>query len=163
VSIVTEGFIVERYGLRLNAEQLGLALPALETGTMNRSASILMQAGFNSRVAVIKRVTDTAPHSQGYELRAWLRSPEDAAVAAQPAWPTPKTRALWLDFVEGFAPRDNRTWFERSYRADVQWHGVPAPPGTPLTLHHWNGQPHVLSADGLVMVCHERRLSGRAT
>ena len=30
----------------------------------------------------------------------------------------------------------------------VAWLGAPPPPGTPVQLHHWNGQPLVLSADG---------------
>jgi hypothetical protein len=42
-------------------------------------------------------------------------------------------------------------WSERRYRADVEWRGAPAPPGTAVTLHHWNGQPHVLSTDGLTL------------
>ena len=120
---------------------------------MNRSASILIQAGFNSRLAAIKAVTDTgATFPTGQELRAWLRSPEVAAFAEQPDWPTPETRALWLDFADEFAPRDDtRNWSERRYRANVQWHGAPAPPGVPVALHHWNGHPHVLSLDGLTL------------
>lgn len=34
--------------------ETGLAVPAIETGTLNRSAAILMQAGFTSRLAAIK-------------------------------------------------------------------------------------------------------------
>ena len=45
--------------MALDDHELGLAVPAVETGTMNRSASILIQAGFNSRLAAIKAVTDT--------------------------------------------------------------------------------------------------------
>ena len=70
----------------LEDHELGLALPAVETGTMNRSASILMQAGFNSRLAAIKAVDDTgATFETGHDLRLWLRSPEVAAFADQPA------------------------------------------------------------------------------
>jgi hypothetical protein len=108
-----------------------------------------MQAGFNSRLAAIKAVIDTAAtFTTGQELRAWLRSTEVAALAAHPDWPTPETRALWVDFAEEFAPQDNRIWSERRYRANVQWHGGPASPGVPVALHHWDGRPHVLSADG---------------
>ncbi len=152
VRAAANGDVVGGMGLALDDHELGLALPAVETGTMNRSASILIQAGFNSRLAAIKAVTDTAAtFMTGQELRAWLRSAEVAVFAAQPDWPTPETRVLWLDFNEDFAPRDNRNWLERRYRANVQWHGAPAPPGVPVTLHHWNGHPHVLSADGLTL------------
>ncbi|SEG76712.1 DEAD/DEAH box helicase [Bosea lathyri] len=152
VRAAANGDVVGAMGLALDDHELGLALPAVETGTMNRSASILMQAGFNSRLAAIKAVNDTgATFTTGQELRAWLRSPEVAVLAAQPDWPTPETRALWIEFAEEFAPRDNRTWSERRYRATVLWHGAPAPPGSPIALHHRNDQPHVLSADGLVL------------
>ena len=59
----------------LEDHELGLAVPAVETGTLNRSASILIQAGFNSRLAAIKAVTDTgATFQTGQELRQWLNS-----------------------------------------------------------------------------------------
>ena len=39
--------------------RLDLAVSAVETGTLNRSAAVLMQAGFTSRLAAIKAVSDT--------------------------------------------------------------------------------------------------------
>ncbi|PPD14819.1 MAG: DEAD/DEAH box helicase [Methylobacterium sp.] len=134
----------------LEDHELGLALSAVETGTMNRSVSILMQAGFNSRLSAIKAVNDTgATFATGQELKNWLRSPEVAEFAAQPDWPTLETRSLWLDFVQEFAPRADRTWSERTYLANVNWTTAPPPPGSPVSLHHWNGQPLILSPEGL--------------
>jgi hypothetical protein len=46
-------------GMSIADYDLGYAVSAVETGTLNRSASILIQAGFNSRLAAIKAVTDT--------------------------------------------------------------------------------------------------------
>jgi superfamily II DNA/RNA helicase len=150
VRAAANGDVVGQFGLALDDYELGLAVPAVETGTMNRSASILIQAGFNSRLAAIKTVTDTgATFTTGQELRTWLRSPEVAAWSAQPDWPTPETRAMWVEFTQEYAPRDNRTWTERRYRGQAQWYGAPPPPGAPVTLHHWNGQPLVLSGEGL--------------
>ncbi len=135
--------------LPLEDHELGLAVPAVETGTMYRPASILIQAGFNSRLAAIKAVTDTgATFTTGTELRAWLRSPSLAALSAQPDWPTPATRAMWLEFIQDFTPLDNRTWARRDYLGNVHWFAAPAPSGTPVGLHHWNGQPLVLAPDG---------------
>jgi superfamily II DNA/RNA helicase len=152
VRAAANGDVVGQFGLALDDFELGLAVPAVETGTMNRSASILIQAGFNSRLAAIKAVNDTgATFATGQELRMWLRSPAIAAWSAQPDWPTPETRAMWLEFTQDFAPRDNRTWAERRYRANVQWNAAPAPHGTPVALHHWNDQSVVLSADGLAL------------
>lgn len=150
VRAAANGDVVGPFELALEDHELGLVVPAVETGTMNRSASILIQAGFTSRLAAIKAVNDTAAtFTNGQELRAWLRSPVVAALSTQPDWPTPETRALWIDFAQDFAPRDNRTWTERRYDAQAQWHGVPPPPGAPVTLYHWNNQPLVLSPEGL--------------
>ena len=152
VRATANGDIVGKFGLALDDYELGLAVPAVETGTMSRSASILIQAGFNSRLAAIKVVNDTgAVFITQRELREWLRSPATAALSAQPDWPTPETKAMWLDFEQHFIPRDDRTWAERSYRANVQWYAAPTPPGAPLNLHHRNSQPIVLSADGVAL------------
>lgn len=137
------------FDLPLEDHELGLAVPAVETGTLNRSASILIQAGFNSRLAAIKAVADTgATFQTGQELQQWLNSEAVAVWSAQPDWPTAETKAMWRDFVQSFAPRENRTWADRRYWANVTWLAAPPPPGTPVQLHHWAGQPRVLSADG---------------
>ncbi|MGK3600636.1 DEAD/DEAH box helicase, partial [Escherichia coli] len=54
VRAAANGDTVGMPALALEDYELGLAVPAVETGTMNRSASILIQAGFNSRQAAIK-------------------------------------------------------------------------------------------------------------
>lgn len=150
VRAAANGDVVGEFDLALDDFELGLAMPAVETGTMNRCASMLMQAGFNSRLAAIKAVNDTgATFTTGNELRAWLRSPVVAASAANPDWPTPETRAIWLDFAEECAPRNNRIWTERRYTANVRWNAAPLPPGSPVSLYNWDGQPLVLSSDGL--------------
>ncbi len=132
--------------------EFGLAVPAVETGTMNRSASILIQAGFSSRLAAIKAIADTAAtFTTSQALRLWLDSEAVAMWSALPDWPTAETKAMWTEFAQSFTPADSRTWTERRYWANVAWYSVPAPPGAPVRLHHWNGQPIVLSGDGLPM------------
>jgi hypothetical protein len=51
-------------GLAVKDYEPGLAMPAGETGTIGRSASILIQSGFNSRLAAIKAVNDSWRCSQ---------------------------------------------------------------------------------------------------
>jgi len=149
VRATANGDVIPPEGLALEEFELGLAAPAVETGTMSRPASILMLAGFNSRLAAIKAVTDTgATFTTGQELRLWLNSEVVAAWSVRPDWPTAETKQMWSAFVHSFTPPDNRTWSDRRYWAQVAWHGVPPPPNTPVRLHHWNGQPLVLSADG---------------
>lgn len=149
VRAAANGDTVGILDLPLEDHELGLAVPAVETGTLNRSASILIQAGFNSRLAAIKAVTDTgATFQTGQELRHWLNSEAVTAWSALPDWPTAETKAMWTDFAQSFTPRDNRTWADRRYWASVTWINAPPTPGTPVQVHHWAGQPRVLSADG---------------
>lgn len=136
--------------LSLEDHELGFAVAAVETGTLNRSAAILIQAGFNSRLGAIRAVTDSgATFQTARELRQWLGSEELAAWNARPAWPTPETRAMWVEFAQSFTPRANRVWADRRYWAGVTWLGAPPPPGTPVQLHYWAGRPLVLAADGV--------------
>lgn len=149
VRAAANGDLVGVFSLALEDHEVGLAVPAVETGTLNRSASILIQAGFNSRLAAIKAVTDTgAAFHTGSELRQWLTSEAVTAMSEQPDWPTAETKAMWTEFKQSFVPPENRTWSERRYWANVSWLGVPPPPGTPVQLHHWADYPRVLSADG---------------
>lgn len=149
VRAAANGDMVGIFDLALEDHELGLAVPAVETGTLNRSASILIQAGFNSRLAAIKAATDTgATFTAAGELRTWLRSQDLALWSAQPNWPTVETRAIWLQFIQDFEPMDSRTWARRDYLGNVQWLAAPAPKGTPVSLFHRDGQPVVLAPDG---------------
>ncbi len=149
VRAAANGDTIGVFDMLLEDHELGLAVPAVETGTLNRSASVLIQAGFNSRLAAIKAATDTgATFASGAELRAWLRTTEVAAWSARPNWPTAETRLMWLEFFQEFEPADNRTWAQRDYLGDIQWFVGAAPIGSPVHLHHYNGQPLILSSDG---------------
>ncbi len=124
VRATANGEIVGQFGMTIDDYELGWAVPAVETGTMNRSASILIQAGFNSRLAAIKVVTDTgAVFTTQNELREWLQSPIVVALTAIPDWPSIETRTMWLDFARQFTPREDRIWTEReiSGRCSVVW------------------------------------------
>ena len=150
--------------LSLEDYELGFAVAAVETGTLNRSAAILIQAGFSSRLGAIKAVTDSgATFQTAQELRHWLGSEELAEWSARPDWPTQETRAMWMEFAQSFTPRANRVWADRRYWPPVTWLGVPPPPGTPLQLHYWAGQPRVLAADGVPLGTMQAALApGRA-
>jgi hypothetical protein len=88
-------------GLAVKDYEPGLAVPAGETGTIGRSASILIQSGFNSRLAAIKAVNDSgAVFTTRRELREWVRSARVIALLIQADWPTPETKAAWLHFVQ---------------------------------------------------------------
>ncbi|KAF1037015.1 MAG: putative helicase HelY [Burkholderia lata] len=138
--------------LQVDDYELGLAVPAVETGTLNRSSSILIQAGFSSRLAAIKAVSDTgATFENGRGLRRWLNSEVVAQRSGQLDWPTAETKTMWAEFVQSFSPRENHIWTDRRYWANVAWHSAPPPSGTPVQIHDWGGQRCVLSADGTLL------------
>lgn len=147
---VANGDLVGGMGLSLAHFELTLAVSAVETGTLNRSASILIQAGFNSRTAAIKAANDTgATFATALELQQWLSSDAVTALGALPDWPTAETKAMWSTFVHGFAPRSASTWKKQRYWAAIAWQpGRVLPANTPLRLHHLDDRPVVLSADG---------------
>lgn len=133
--------------------ELGLAVSAVETGTIQRPASILIQAGFSSRLAAIKAVSDAgATFSNGFELHQWLVSDTVKALSAQPDWPTPETKEMWATFVLSFIPQASTIWKDHRYRADAKWNfAAPPPAGTPLRVHHLQSRSVILSADGSVL------------
>lgn len=148
---VANGDVIGDFGMLLDDFELSYAVAAVETGTLNRSASILIQAGFNSRLAAIKAVTDTAATFDNFfQLKQWLASPIVIGFTAMPDWPTAETKAFWLTFLASAAPREASLWKDQRFLGQVTWSAGVAPPvGTPLRLHHVQGQPAVLSADGL--------------
>ncbi len=132
--------------------ELGLAVSAVETGTTQRPASILIQAGFSSRLAAIKAVNDAhATFSNGLELQQWLVSDAVRALSAQPDWPTPETTDMWGAFIASFVPQASTIWKDHRYWANAAWNITAPPTGTPLRLHHVQGRPIILSADGSVL------------
>jgi superfamily II DNA/RNA helicase len=146
VRAATHGDIVE--GLAITDFELGHAVSAVETGTLNRSASILIQAGFNSRLAAIEAVTDTgATFGNSQELRQWLASKDVVARSALANWPTVETKAMWTEFLQSFRRSDNRTWAERIYVAKVAWLAAAPLPGTAVQIHDFASHPRVLAAD----------------
>jgi len=141
-----------------------LAVGAVEAGTLNRSAAILMRAGFSSRLAAIKAVLDSgAKFQNSRELREWLNSDRVVELTAAPNWPTKETAELWKTFRAGFSPTALQTWSHQSFDLAVQWR-APEPDvriGTPVRL--WTekaGKPTlVLSADGELLGTLDKRLN----
>jgi len=130
--------------------EVGLAVPAVETGTLNRCAAMLMQAGFTSRLAAIKAVTDTgAEFTNSFELNAWLNSDEVCALGEDANWPTPDSHMLWTEFTASYTPPERRIWSIRTGQFAVTWfEGIAPPePGTIVALHFTDDDnPLVMSA-----------------
>ncbi|MGJ0193473.1 DEAD/DEAH box helicase [Pantoea sp. RRHST58] len=149
VRAIANGDTLDDEGLTLDTFELGPAVAAVETGTLNRAASLLIQAGFNSRHAAIKAVTDTmASFQSGQGLREWLRSDLVIAWGQFPDWPTPETHKMWLDFTQAASPSENQTWSLRQYTGSVSWTGTIPSPGTPLHFYQMDGINYLLAEDG---------------
>ncbi len=140
-------------GVTFEGLELNLAVSAVETGTMSRSAAFLIRAGFNSRIAAIKAVSDTnAQFESAIRLRQWLAS--DIVVGRTNAgdWPTVETVEMWRTFYNNFAPSAQSIWTERYYHAQVQWVGQVPAGGTPIQIRIASeGIPYVLSSTGEVI------------
>ena len=129
--------------MTLDDFEIGLAVPAIETGTLNRSAAILMQAGFTSRLAAIKAATDTeATFSNAWELLVWLASDDVKALSEDSEWPTAESHLLWHDFATGFTPPEKLIWTKRTGQFCVTWSNTDAvpEPETFVKLHWKNGE-----------------------
>lgn len=99
-------------------KQLDLVVPAIENGTLNRQVEMLMQAGFNSRLAAIQAVESTeATFTNLKELKKWLSSDRILSFSDDKSWPTPETNGLWNAFIkqeninfQSIWRSDFRTW-----------------------------------------------------
>lgn len=135
-------------GFSMDDVELGVAVSAVEAGSLNISAAMLMRAGFSSRLAAIHAVTETgAEFGSMSDLRAWLRSEEVASRRSDPEWPTSATHTLWVQFIEGLTPEQGRTWSVTEVDLDVKWKGQTPSSGVPLRLVHREGETLVCGAD----------------
>ena len=126
-------------GMPIDAFEQGLAVPSIETGTLNRSAAILMQAGFSSRLAAIKAVTETeAEFTTARELAAWLRSDLILELSESDNWPTSESESLWKFFVSQYAPREKTIWtVKRVTRFARRRNNMDVPPpGSPIKVRN---------------------------
>ena len=147
VRAIANGELLES-GITMEDVELGIAVAAVETGTLNRSAAVLMHAGFSSRLAAISAVIETGAHFTTMSgLRRWLRSNNVASRLDTPEWPTEQSHGLWLQFVESLAPARRRTWLKRKHRLEVRWDEVYPDSRMPVRLLNKDGKTLVLNAD----------------
>ena len=142
-------------GIDLDCFELGLAVPAVETGTLNRSAAILIQAGFSSRIGAIKAVEATkATFSNRKELSRWIRSESVTENSMRNDWPTAGTAELWSEFLRASGSAGAATWTPKHAYRKVVWSDGASifPPGTVVRIHRETEQRTlVLSAEYDVM------------
>jgi replicative superfamily II helicase len=130
--------------------ELSVAVPALETGTLNISAAVLIQSGFSSRIAAITAAKKTeASFVNGTGLKEWLASQQVSLQFAAGGWPTVETAPLWLDFVNKVSRPVNQVWKKQEYVGTPIWNdAVDISHETFLRLHvEEDGRNVLLSRD----------------
>jgi hypothetical protein len=146
-------------GVTFDDLEMGLAVPAVETGTLSRAAAVLMQAGFTSRLAAIKAVRDTNATFDGYQgLQAWLNSQDVVALTQNGGWPTAESAEIWKAFVASFVPPDKAIWKDWTWHPRVEWeHGKTPPANAPVRV--------ITSSDGTFdwVVSPDHEMLGRLT
>lgn len=153
----------------------GAAVAAIETGTFNWSASVLIRSGFDHRLAALRAVVSTgADFDSAAEMRQWIND-LDPRYSEDPGWPSPDSRPAWESFVSDARRPRLRRWRRRHDDiADVTWHGDVPPPRTWLrvtaldadTIQIWStgfdllGEASVQLNPRRLGVLRARRLSG---
>jgi superfamily II DNA/RNA helicase len=108
--------------LALITPDQGHAVAAVEAGTLNRSAALLMQAGFSSRSGALAAVqSEYGQFTTLAELHQWLNSAAVRQRAIDDDWPTPSAHDLWIGFVNRSVATPQRTWTRTVENATVTW------------------------------------------
>lgn len=106
----------------------GAGVTAIETGTFNLSASVLIRSGFDHRLAAVNAVTSTgADFDSAAEMRQWIDD-LDSRYASDTAWPSPESRSAWEKFASRVRRPNIRRWVRTTASLEkVRWNGdVPA-------------------------------------
>ncbi|KZO60450.1 DEAD/DEAH box helicase [Dietzia maris] len=133
------------------ADEHGLAVAAVETGTLSRSAALLMQAGFSSRAGALAAVrAGGGTFTTVSELHQWMNSEEVRQRVNDTHWPTKSSHELWVGFISRSTAAPERTWIYTVEDATVTWLRDHQPTsGTPYrAVSLASGETILESADG---------------
>lgn len=108
----------------------GTAIAAIETGTFNRAASILIRSGFDHRAAAIVAVEHTAAAFDSTSgMRTWIRE-LDPDISGSRDWPTAESHRAWVQFTVRGGHRRGRKWRRQTVQLDtVTWFDGSPPTG----------------------------------
>jgi superfamily II DNA/RNA helicase len=134
--------------------EVGLIVPAVENGSLNRCAAMLMQAGFSSRLEAINSIRSTeASFSNSRGFKEWLSSDELQTYISRLNVLGANTVKLWNSFINEYKPKSDTVWKGTSTNIPVNWEpGVKAQIGQLIKLHNEDTDlTKVLSSDGEVI------------
>ena len=143
------------YGaLAVDDFEVGLVVPAIENGSLNISAAMLMQAGFSSRLEAINSIKSTGTSfSNRSEFKEWLSSEKLTAYISLLDLIGANTAKLWKTFINEYKPKKDSVWKGSVANFKVNWEpGVNAQIGQLIKLHNEGADvTKVLSSDGEVI------------
>ncbi|KZN51504.1 hypothetical protein N474_23980 [Pseudoalteromonas luteoviolacea CPMOR-2] len=131
--------------------EVGLIVPAVENGSLNRSAAMLMQAGFSSRLEAINAIQVTnASFSNSRELKQWLSSDGLKVYISTIELISENTAKLWKVFIGEFKPKSDIIWKGTAVNISVNWEpGSTVNIGDLVKLHNEGvGNTKVLNSEG---------------
>lgn len=148
VSGLANDDFTEENGSDMSDFDFDYAVAAVETGTLERSATLLMQSGFGSRAVAIKIARENGlDFHDSVSLRSWLKSEEVDILSGDSSWPTPQTHDLWISFVDSLLSPAQYKWKKRSHSLPVKRDKNRPAPGSALKIvTRPNGKSTVLSA-----------------
>lgn len=131
---------IEAVRARLPSEQSlphGFCATALESGTANIAAALLLRSGLHSRVAAQAVAESFTLHfTARNDLESWLEGGDAALAETQVKWPTDEARLAWAEYVVAFEER--HAWFFGSLAstlANVEWREAPLAAGSEVRLY----------------------------
>lgn len=136
-------------GFTLADYPLDFAVAAVETGTLKVPATVLMKAGFGSRIAAIKAADDgNATFTDANGLRSWIDSDIIKKLSQEPAWPTPETHDLWRRFASNLREGKRLAWRKSQAQIRINWSdGNIRDGGFPVRLVRNDRYSEILSPD----------------
>lgn len=147
-------------GMMINDFEVGLIVPAVENGSLNRSAAMLMQAGFSSRLEAIKAVNETnASFSNSRELKEWLYSETLQAYISTLDVDNENLAKMWRSFLGEYTPNLNIVWKESTIHIYVNWDpNVTVTVGDLVKIYNSNtGLTKILNSQGDIIGSLQRR------
>lgn len=118
------------------AEELaGIAPLAVETGTANRSAMLLLRSGLESREAAFAAIDSTAAtFGDRAEMMQWLDSDAVKLAETDKSWPSVGSRHQWIAYRERAKASRRGRWRRTSQRIQVVWDSPRPSPGQRVVI-----------------------------
>lgn len=120
----------------------GHAALAVETGSLNRSTTILLRSGMRSRELARRLVEETnADFVDYFGMVEWAASEKVVQSTQNPDWPFPRAGLIWRAFRDSLESSSSRRWSRSKQEIAAHW-DIPPNSGTPVLIDS-NG--HVMS------------------